>query len=156
MLHFPYSCVCLMSLCFRSLSQESSSFVSLIPFMLWCVHIIEYIMALGHISLLAHYTMPLSSFWRFVWKHWTNAMLVKHMVSSVCLIWCQFPLLIFTQYHYKDVIMGTIASQITSLTIVYSTVYGLSADPFPFWCLLENLYVIIILIIYDSLDIDYN
>ena len=26
--------------------------------------------------------------------------------------------------HYKDVIMGTIASQITSLTIVYSTVYS--------------------------------
>ena len=25
--------------------------------------------------------------------------------------------------HYNDVIMGTIASQITSLTIVYSTVY---------------------------------
>ena len=28
------------------------------------------------------------------------------------------------QYHYDDVIMGTIASQITSLTIVYSTVYS--------------------------------
>ena len=26
--------------------------------------------------------------------------------------------------HYGDVIMGTIASQITSLTIVYSTVYS--------------------------------
>ena len=26
--------------------------------------------------------------------------------------------------HYTDVIMGTIASQITSLTIVYSTVYS--------------------------------
>ena len=28
------------------------------------------------------------------------------------------------QYHDNDVIMGTIASQITSLTIVYSTVYS--------------------------------
>ena len=27
-------------------------------------------------------------------------------------------------YHYDDVIMGTMASQITSLTIVYSTVYS--------------------------------
>ena len=27
-------------------------------------------------------------------------------------------------YHYSDVIMGTVASQITSLTIVYSTVYS--------------------------------
>ena len=29
-----------------------------------------------------------------------------------------------TDYHYNDVIMGTMASQITSLTIVYSTVYS--------------------------------
>ena len=29
----------------------------------------------------------------------------------------------FLFYHYGDVIMGTVASQITSLTIVYSTVY---------------------------------
>ena len=31
---------------------------------------------------------------------------------------------IFAITHYNDVIMGTIASQITSLTIVYSTVYS--------------------------------
>ena len=30
---------------------------------------------------------------------------------------------VLTQFHYSDVIMTTIASQITSLTIVYSTVY---------------------------------
>ena len=30
----------------------------------------------------------------------------------------------FHCFHYTDVIMGTIASQITSLTIVYSTVYS--------------------------------
>ena len=29
-----------------------------------------------------------------------------------------------TLYHYSDVIMGTMASQLTSLTIVYSTVYS--------------------------------
>ena len=28
------------------------------------------------------------------------------------------------QTHYGDVVMGTVASQITSLTIVYSTVYS--------------------------------
>ena len=27
-------------------------------------------------------------------------------------------------YHYDDVIMGAVASEITSLTIVYSTVYS--------------------------------
>ena len=31
---------------------------------------------------------------------------------------------ILTEVHYSDVIMGTMASQITSLTIVYSTVYS--------------------------------
>ena len=30
----------------------------------------------------------------------------------------------FSEHHYSDVRMGTIASQITSLTIVYSTVYS--------------------------------
>ena len=28
------------------------------------------------------------------------------------------------RYHYNDIIMGAIASQLTSLTIVYSTVYS--------------------------------
>ena len=36
------------------------------------------------------------------------------------------------QLHYNDVIMGTIASQITSLTIVYSTVYPV-ADQRKHW-----------------------
>ena len=31
---------------------------------------------------------------------------------------------VITSFHYDDVIMGAIASQITSLTIVYSTVYS--------------------------------
>ena len=30
----------------------------------------------------------------------------------------------YSKYHYDDVIMGAMASQITSLTIVYSTVYS--------------------------------
>ena len=33
-----------------------------------------------------------------------------------CGIWCEL-------WHYSDVIMGTMASQITSLTIVYTTIY---------------------------------
>ena len=36
-----------------------------------------------------------------------------------CLLWIQILIL-----HYTDIIMGTIASQITSLTIVYSTIYS--------------------------------
>ena len=40
-------------------------------------------------------------------------------------VWWDFlPLDIFMRFHYTNIIMGTIASQITSLTIVYSTVYS--------------------------------
>ena len=31
---------------------------------------------------------------------------------------------VYPQHHYNDVIMGPMASQLTSLTIVYSTVYS--------------------------------
>ena len=34
------------------------------------------------------------------------------------------PIIIFLAWHYTDVIMGTLVSQITCLTIVYSTVYS--------------------------------
>ena len=48
-----------------------------------------------------------------------------HLIFSITtlLVWfclCEF----YFALHYNDVIMGTIASQITSLTIVYSTVYS--------------------------------
>ena len=38
--------------------------------------------------------------------------------------WHLVKFLLMIIYHYGDVIMGTIASQITSLTIVYATVYS--------------------------------
>ena len=38
--------------------------------------------------------------------------------------WCGVPLLTTHSTHYDDVIMGAMASEITSLTIVYSTVYS--------------------------------
>ena len=49
-----------------------------------------------------------------VWKH-STPMTMLIVWKCVCII------------HYNDVLMGKMASQITSLTIVYSTVY-LSAD----------------------------
>ena len=42
--------------------------------------------------------------------------------GPACVSWCRVILI-----HYNDVIMGAMASQITRLTIVYSTVYS-SAD----------------------------
>ena len=48
--------------------------------------------------------------------------LVKNTLSALCR-W-QFASLPVMDKHYNDVIMTTIASQITSLTVVYSTVYS--------------------------------
>ena len=59
---------------------------------------------------------------------------VKLNYSPMWIVWVEpVPLIIFQsnstfdeklQYHYNDVIMGTIACQITSVTIVYSAVYS--------------------------------
>ena len=49
------------------------------------------------------------------YKHTSNAVVVATIVLCYYVICCN---------HYGDVIMGAIASQITSLTIVYSTVYS--------------------------------
>ena len=46
-----------------------------------------------------------------------------HTLSSICCIAIIIRRRVIT-WHYSDVIMGTVASQTTSLTIVYSTVYS--------------------------------
>ena len=46
----------------------------------------------------------------------------RHDIEQIGLFTCMY--IYIYVYHYCDVIMGTIASQITSLTIVYSTVYS--------------------------------
>ena len=45
------------------------------------------------------------------------------MFALCCVLWW-LDIIRFYPYHYDDVIMGTIASQITSLPSVYSTVYS--------------------------------
>ena len=47
--------------------------------------------------------------------------------STATMLWCGFNIhtpLIMDLTHYSDIIMSTMTSQITSLTIVYSTVYS--------------------------------
>ena len=39
----------------------------------------------GRVRLFAHYTISLSSLCRLIWRHWTNKMLVRYMLPSVCL-----------------------------------------------------------------------
>ena len=46
---------------------------------------------------------------------WKNS--IYHYLHAPCLCWQMIE-------HYGDVVIGTVASQITSLTIVYSTVYS--------------------------------
>ena len=55
------------------------------------------------------------------WHHWyfhpCNSLQWRHMSMNVSYFSDCF-------FHYDDVVMGAMASQITSLTIVYSTVYS--------------------------------
>ena len=51
----------------------------------------------GCIHLFAH-CISLSSLWRLIWRHWTSKMLVRYMLSSVCLRSSQFSQLSFIQY----------------------------------------------------------
>ena len=56
----------------------------------------------------------------------SSALLFVGFAPTMRELWVQKPTVISERWysmHYGDVIMGTIASQITSLTIVYSTVY---------------------------------
>ena len=52
----------------------------------------------GPIRLLAHYTTSLSSFCRRIRKYWTSKMIVRYILSSVCLRLSQFSQLSFMQY----------------------------------------------------------
>ena len=56
-----------------------------------------------------------------------SQLLYSYIIKSHfrCKLWTRFAVgWVVWVYHYTDVIMGTIASHITSLTIVYSTVYS--------------------------------
>ena len=69
------------------------------------------------------------SFLCFWWRKSQKKFTDGSLVIKLFVIYLTFGL-IFAKFnyskhvHYTDVIMGTIASQITSLTIVYSTVYS--------------------------------
>ena len=56
-----------------------------------------------------------------------NSLLLVYIYIIFCLFWLyhtfQWRVWNFPMFHYNDVIMGTMASQITSLTIVYPSVY---------------------------------
>ena len=52
----------------------------------------------GRVRSFADYTISLSSLRRLIWRHWTNKMLVRYMLPSVCLKLRQFFQLSFIQY----------------------------------------------------------
>ena len=51
----------------------------------------------GRVRLFADYTISLSLLCRLIWRHWTNKMLVKYMLPSVCLRLRLFSQLSFIQ-----------------------------------------------------------
>ena len=70
-------------------------------------------------------------FWHTSYKRaWKYASILKMILSkalkrrSPVVMQNSFDSLEVTRFHYNDVMMGTLASQITSLTIVYSIVYS--------------------------------
>ena len=52
----------------------------------------------GRVHLFADYTISLSPLCRLIWRHWTNKILVRYMLPSVCLRLRQFSQLSFIQY----------------------------------------------------------
>ena len=52
----------------------------------------------GPVRLFADYTISLSSLCRLIWRHWTNKMLVRYMLPSVCLRLILSSQLSFIQY----------------------------------------------------------
>ena len=51
----------------------------------------------GRVCLFSDYTISLLSLCRLIWRHWTNKMLVRHMLPSVCLRLRLFSQLSFVQ-----------------------------------------------------------
>ena len=51
----------------------------------------------GHIGLLTHYTNSLSSLCRHIWRYWVSKILVRYILSSVCLWLSQFSELSYMQ-----------------------------------------------------------
>ena len=62
----------------------------------------------------------LNMFWGFLRIFWKSGSRLKNPVLGMKYAFCSNNLYI----HYNDVIMGAMTSQITSLTIVYSTIYS--------------------------------
>ena len=63
----------------------------------------------------------------FKWKVWQNSYwIIYHAGFDWCSVNVGFNIFSsqYTPQHYNDVIMSALASQITNLTIVYSTVYS--------------------------------
>ena len=64
---------------------------------------------------------PMGDIWLIyhIGAHWGKRNISRVYSTGQCLYWSTYREVF---HHYNDVIMSTIASQITSLTIVYSTV----------------------------------
>ena len=65
--------------------------------------------------------------WPFIWAI-TFQELFTQFTALFCCLYVLIDLFISFRHHYNDVIMSTMASQITSLTVVYSSVYSVADE----------------------------
>ena len=89
---------------FTVISCESWILFLMLLCSLWYVQMVGCIVTL---MLLAHYTISLSSLFRVVWRHSIYKMLVKYVLSSVCLWWVLFSPL------YNTHLYGSVCYQLT-------------------------------------------
>ena len=61
---------------------------------------------------------------RYLTGNWESLLYIKRRVIIAIIMWVDVGLFIPLPYHYSDVIMGSVASQITSPMIVNSIVYS--------------------------------
>ena len=80
-------------------------------------------MLLGMIFLLLR-SREISKAWDLYWEFVIALKFVRRLGSTAAKTPAKFQSDITSSLHYNDVIMGSIASQINSLTIVYSAIYS--------------------------------
>ena len=74
-----------------------------------------------HVRLFVHYTISLSSLWKFIWRHWTYEMPVRYMLSSV---WVR--LIIFSQLsiiQYMGLCVFSLPFSFVMIEIIYTLSY---------------------------------
>ena len=77
----------------------------------------------GRVRLFANYTIPLSLFWRFIWRRWSTKMLVRYILTSVCLWFNQFSQLFLILYMYMGLCVFSLPNSSAMIVQMYTLSY---------------------------------